>query len=225
MTLFLNNSKQIFDNFSPYENWHPFWQYFIKFFMFLSFRKCVKICFACKICQNLSNSYRSTLFLVFSLNDPLFWEKSLTKRPLHVVLSCCPCIPVTSKVECAPPPIISNICDIIKMNESDVRNVDLKLKGSKGGNYIVSLCFERSTSLCISGTRWPIGIGFGSKCSIFEWWTSSCDEKSKLTIADMWLISLDHVTFILLPCHLGVGLSCHHMMTMKCHNINGLKMR
>ena len=45
----------------------------------------------------------------------------------------------------------------------------------------------------ISATRCPIEMGFGSKCSILNGQVIYI-EKSKLNIADMWLIPLDRVT-------------------------------
>ena len=44
-------------------------------------------------------------------------------------------------------------------------------------------------------TRCPIDMGFRSKCSILNGQVIYI-ENSKLNIADMWLIPLDHVTFL-----------------------------
>ena len=49
----------------------------------------------------------------------------------------------------------------------------------------------------IFATTCPIEMGFGSKCSIFTGQVI-CIEKSKLNFADMWLIPLDRVTFVVL---------------------------
>ena len=58
--------------------------------------------------------------------------------------------------------------------------------------YIV---FELHRIIHISATRCPIEMGFGSKCCIFNGQVIYI-EKSKLNIADMWLIPLDHVTYV-----------------------------
>ena len=57
--------------------------------------------------------------------------------------------------------------------------------------YIV---FERQQIVHISATRCPIVMGFEWRCSIING-QMIFTEKSKLNIADMWLIRLDHVTY------------------------------
>ena len=55
-------------------------------------------------------------------------------------------------------------------------------------------CFEIQRIAHISWTRCRIVMGYGSKCRIWNWQVDYI-EKSKLNIADKWLISLDHVTY------------------------------
>ena len=59
--------------------------------------------------------------------------------------------------------------------------------------YIV---FELYSSVHIFATRYLIEIGFGSKCCILNGQVIYI-EKSKLNIADMWLIPPDRVTYTL----------------------------
>ena len=51
-------------------------------------------------------------------------------------------------------------------------------------NSYVFHCFLTSKNVCISATRCPIEMGFGSKCSILNGQVIFV-EKSKLNIADM----------------------------------------
>ena len=62
-------------------------------------------------------------------------------------------------------------------------------------NSYVLHCFWIWRIVHISATRCPIEMGFGSKCSILNGQVI-CIEKSKLNIADMWLIPLDRVTYM-----------------------------
>ena len=55
-------------------------------------------------------------------------------------------------------------------------------------------CLEIQRFACISGTRFRIVMGFGSKCRILNGQVDYI-ETSKLNIADMWLISLDRVIY------------------------------
>ena len=64
----------------------PFWQ----FFFWLLSKMYPNLYFAWKIDQNLSNFHHLTpIFLVFSLNDPLFWKKKIShwKIPSFELLS------------------------------------------------------------------------------------------------------------------------------------------
>ena len=61
-------------------------------------------------------------------------------------------------------------------------------------NSCVLHCFWIKRIVHISATRCPIEMGFGSKCSILNGQVIYI-EKSKLNIADMWLIPLDCVTY------------------------------
>ena len=60
-------------------------------------------------------------------------------------------------------------------------------------NSYVLHCFCTSKNVHISTTRCPIEKRFGLKCGISNG-EVICTEKSKLNIADMWLIPLDCVT-------------------------------
>ena len=62
-------------------------------------------------------------------------------------------------------------------------------------NSYVLHCFELQRILHFFATTCPIEMGFGSKCSIFTGQVIYI-EKSKLIIADMWLIPLDRVTIV-----------------------------
>ena len=62
-------------------------------------------------------------------------------------------------------------------------------------NSYVLPCFELLRILPISATKCPIEMGFGSKCSILNRQVIYI-EKSKLNIANMWLIPLDCVTIM-----------------------------
>ena len=83
---------------------------------------------------------------------------------------------------------------MIKGNESDVRNIDLELQAKRGDKFY---WFELQRILHIFTTTCPIEMGFGSKwhSSIFTGHVIYI-EKSKLNIADMWLIPLDLVTYM-----------------------------
>ena len=61
-------------------------------------------------------------------------------------------------------------------------------------SYVLQ-CFEIQRITHISWTRCRIVMGYGSQCRI---WYVQVDhiENSKLDIADKWLISLDHVTYL-----------------------------
>ena len=60
-------------------------------------------------------------------------------------------------------------------------------------NSNVFHCLKNQRFAHISGTRFWIVMGFGSKCRILNGQVDYI-ENSKLNIADMRLISLDHVT-------------------------------
>ena len=96
-------SQTIFDNFSLNE---PFWQHFVKH-CHLFCRNCCQRCVQSyillgkltKICLSVWYHF-FFFFFVFSLNFLLFRrKKSLIDRP-PIFSSCCPSIPVSSKVEC-----------------------------------------------------------------------------------------------------------------------------
>ena len=57
--------------------------------------------------------------------------------------------------------------------------------------YII---FELEKNVHISTTRCSIEMGFGFQCSILNG-QAIYIEKSKLNVADMWLIPLDRVTY------------------------------
>ena len=77
---------------------------------------------------------------------------------------------------------------------SDVGNINFELQAKGGDKFYVLHCFELQRIVHISATGCPIEMSFGSKCSILNgqvilYW------KSKLNIADMWLIPLGRVTY------------------------------
>ena len=82
---------------------------------------------------------------------------------------------------------------MIKRNESDVGNIDFEIQGNKGGEFFCFSLFWQFKDLPYLWNQMSDFDGFGSKCSIFNAQVE-CGEKSKLKIADMWLIPLDHVT-------------------------------
>ena len=83
------------------------------------------------------------------------------------------------------------ICrDMIKWNESDVRNIDFEFQAKRAVLY----CFELCRIVHIFATRCPIGMGFGWRFSILNGKVIFI-ERWKLNIADMWLIPLDCVTY------------------------------
>ena len=65
----------------------------------------------------------------------------------------------------------------------------------KSSNSFVLFCFQYWYIDHNSVTRHPILMGFASNRSIFKL-TIYCVKNSKLKNIDMWLISLDHVTFV-----------------------------
>ena len=54
------------------------------------------------------------------------------------------------------------ICDVIKQNQSEVGNIDFKIEPNKAENVF---CFLLFSTAHISGTNWPISMGFSAKCS------------------------------------------------------------
>ena len=62
-------------------------------------------------------------------------------------------------------------------------------------NSYVLHCFWIKRIVHNSATRCPIEMGFGSKCSILNGQVIYF-QKSKLNVADMWLIPLDRVTYM-----------------------------
>ena len=88
-----------------------------------------------------------------------------------------------------------HICDMIKGNKWDVGNIDYELQAKRGDKFLCFTLFLNFTELFISlqpdvRLRW----GLDPKCSILNVQVIY-NEKSNLNIADMWLISLDHVTY------------------------------
>ena len=75
-------------------------------------------------------------------------------------------------------------CDMIKGNESDVRNIDFELQAKRSDKFLFLHCFELHRIAHISPTRYSIEMGFGSKCSNLKGQVIYI-EKSKLNIADM----------------------------------------
>ena len=81
-------------------------------------------------------------------------------------------------------------------NESDVGNIDFELQAYRGDKFLGFTLFLNFKELFISPQpcRCPIEMGFRSKCCISNEQVIYT-ENSKLNIADMWLIPLDHVTY------------------------------
>ena len=75
------------------------------------------------------------------------------------------------------------------------REYCFELQAKRGDKFLCFTLFLIQRIGHISAARCVIEIGFGSKCSIFIGQVIYT-EKSKLNIADMWLIPLDHVTYI-----------------------------
>ena len=101
-TPFFNNFnlRPIFDNLSPNDPYFDNMSKFSFFVFFLNFcQKCVQICILCGKLANICIilTIWSPFFGCLTNWPPFFGEKSLTERRLP--LSCCPSIPVTSKVE------------------------------------------------------------------------------------------------------------------------------
>ena len=94
-----NQFLTIFHQMTPF-----FWQHFVKNFQFLS-KNMSKFVFCAEnvsqIC--LFSPFDRPFFGLLTEWPPFSEKKFLTERPL--VLSCCPSTPVTSKVECPPPPL------------------------------------------------------------------------------------------------------------------------
>ena len=83
---------------------------------------------------------------------------------------------------------------MIKGKESDVGNLDFEfwVTGLERWQILMFYTvFELQIIVHISATRCPTEMGFGSKCSILNGQVIYI-KKSKLNIADMWLIPLDH---------------------------------
>ena len=74
---------------------------------------------------------------------------------------------------------------MIKGNESDVTNIDFEFYSLKEvTNSYVLHCLEIQRYAHISGTRFRIVIGFGSKCRILNG-QADYSEHSRLNIVDM----------------------------------------
>ena len=74
---------------------------------------------------------------------------------------------------------------MIKGNESDVTNIDFEFYSLKEvTNSYVLHCLEIQRYAHISGTRFRIVIGFGSKCRILNGQVDY-NEHSRLNIVDM----------------------------------------
>ena len=83
-------------------------------------------------------------------------------------------------------------------NESDVGNIDLELQALKRWQILMFYTvFELHRIVPIPTTRCPIKMGFESTCSILNGQVIYI-EKSKLNIANMWLIPLGRVTNVIL---------------------------
>ena len=77
------------------------------------------------------------------------------------------------------------ICDMIKGNESDVAILSLSYRLKQITYSYVLHCFEIQRFAHISGTRWRIVMGFGSKYRILNGQVVvDYIENSKLNIAD-----------------------------------------
>ena len=76
-------------------------------------------------------------------------------------------------------------CDMIKGNESDVGNIDFELQAKRGDKFLCfTLILNLKKNVHISATRYPIEMGFRSKCSILNGQVIYI-QKGKSNIADM----------------------------------------
>ena len=80
--------------------------------------------------------------------------------------------------------MMKNICDMIKGNESDDGNINFELQAKRGNKFLCFTLFLILKIVRFYGTRCPIEMGFGSKCSIFNGQVIYI-ENSKLNFADM----------------------------------------
>ena len=84
---------------------------------------------------------------------------------------------------------------MIKGNESDVGNIDFELQTQRGDKFLCFSLFLNFKECSYLRNQMSDYEGFGSKCSILNVQVISV-KNLKLNIADMWLIPLDHVTYI-----------------------------
>ena len=96
------------------------------------------------------------------------------------------------------------ISDLIKGNEWDVRNIDFELQAKRGDKFLCFSLFWTSKNcsyLCSQISNWD-----GVWIQNVEFWMDSWFrlKKSKLNIADMWLIPLACVTYV----HVNTSSSC-----------------
>ena len=98
------------------------------------------------------------------------------------------CMANNYKYECSR----LHICDMSRMSGTLILSYRLK----QVINSYVFQCFWIWRIVHISATRCLIEMGFESKCSILNGQVIYI-EKSKLNIADMWLIPLDRVTYFI----------------------------
>ena len=59
-----------------------------------------------------------------------------------------------------------SICDMIKVNELDIGNIDFELQAEKGDKCLCFILFGLQRSIHISATVSLIERGIGSKCRI-----------------------------------------------------------
>ena len=85
---------------------------------------------------------------------------------------------------------------MIKGNESDVGNIDFELQAKRGDKFLYFTLFLTLKNCSYRCNQCSIEMGFESRCSILNGQVIYI-EKTKLKIADMWLIPLDHVTNLL----------------------------
>ena len=98
------------------------------------------------------------------------------------------------------------ICDMIKGNESDVRNIDFELQAERCDKFLCFTLFLKEQPDVL--LRW--GLDQNVAFLMNKWFI----KKSKLNIADVWLIPLDPVTFI---GRTGIfGITCPPVCVLQC---------
>ena len=86
---------------------------------------------------------------------------------------------------------------MIKGNESDVGNIDFELQAKRDDKFVCFILFLNLKNCSYLGNQMSDWDEVWIKSSILNGQVTKI-EKSKLNIADMWLIPLNRVTFMCL---------------------------